>query len=448
RDPRMRADDPHWGEDGTIVFRDQTGIWTVKETGGDAALVLEGLWNRPSMLPDGSGILYTTPSFGLAFLDLSTGETADLVGEAVDPLYVHTGHIVYGHPTGGLFALGFDLSTHTVTGAPLPLLDEVLVSGPAAHFDVSANGTLVFTSGAGDGAQDYIVVLGPSEAVDTIPLEAASFDQVRFSPDGRSLSFNTRGGIRSDDRQVWIFDLVRESQRQLSFDGGHRAVWSPDGDHLAYSSEGPGTAGEDLWVHPTDGGSDPRHLDLGIPGDEHAAEWPLDTALVFESAGDLWVVNPFADSVVARPYGEAEYTETDFDLDPTGRFAAYTSDEYGRLEIFVRDFPTPSGKWRISAEGGSEPRWSADGRYLYYESLDGSMIMRTEVQVDAGVTPIRTEVAWRSPEGGRWDLDRNTGRAVATVPVQAGDSGPNIQLWVVVNWFEELRARTGGGGSQ
>jgi serine/threonine-protein kinase len=447
RDDEVAPQNPFWGEDGTIVFHTPTGvIWRVSETGGDAAPVSEDpLGGLPAILPDGSGIVFTTMSEELALLDLSTGEVRVLVGEAVSGVYAHSGHILYAHTEGGLFALPFDLETHEVVGDPLPVLDEVGVSGWWGHFSVSRNGTLLFTTGGFAVTNESIVLLDPDGAADTVRMPPVSVDQVRFSPDGGSITFNTGGGVRTDDRQVWVYDVVLESLRQLSFDGGRRPAWSPDGAHVVYSSEGPETNGEDLWVHASDGATDPRHLALNIPGDEHTTAWPLDTLIVFETQSDLYAVNPFADDAVARPYVEAEYGERGFDLDPTGRFAAYATNEYDRWEIFVRDFPTPRGKWRISEAGGLDPKWSADGRALYYVS-GGTSILRTDLNVDGGVAPLRTEEVWRLDDPiFRWDFDPATGRAVVAVPRESDDEGNDVEVWLVVNWFEELKRLTGEG---
>ncbi len=441
---------PHWGEDGTIVFGDQGtwDLWRVSSTGGDAERLGEGMGRSPFLLPDGSGVLFTTQGLGIGLLDMETREAVTLLEEAVDPQYVDTGHVLFGHPEGGLFALPFDLDTHEVTGAPIPVLDEVGVSGRIAFFTASSNGTLVFSESlSGSGlTEERIVLMDPDGGMDTVRIEPRSIDQVRFSADGRRLSFNSGGGNRSDDRQIWIYDIVSESLRQLSFEGGHRGVWSPDGGHIAYSSEGPETSGEDLWIHPSDGGADPIHLDLGIPGDEHAEEWAQDSVLVFSTQGDLYAVNPLAQDPQAYPWVEAEYGEFDFDLDPSGRFAVYTSLEFDRPEIFVRDFPTPQGKWRISSEGGRRPVWSGDGQSIFYQSLDNRSIVRVDLEVGAGVVPLGREVVWQADEFGRWDLDRDTGRAASTVPASSGPSGDRPdgnQFWIVVNWFEELNRLTG-----
>jgi len=56
---------------------------------------------------------------------------------------------------------------------------------------------------------------------------------------------------------------------------------------------------------------------------------------------------------------------------PDGRWIAYSSDESGRYEVYVRPFQSsPGGKWQISTGGGAYSFWSRDGRELYFMTLD------------------------------------------------------------------------------
>jgi hypothetical protein len=73
-----------------------------------------------------------------------------------------------------------------------------------------------------------------------------------------------------------------------------------------------------------------------------------------------------------------DFIGTTFDEDqasfsPDGRRVAYVSDESGRKEVFVAKFADPSQRRRVSSDGGIQPRWSRDGRELFY--LDGGTMM-------------------------------------------------------------------------
>jgi Tol biopolymer transport system component len=71
----------------------------------------------------------------------------------------------------------------------------------------------------------------------------------------------------------------------------------------------------------------------------------------------------------ATAASDTPFQQKQAQFSPNGRFLAYTSDETGRPEVYVRTFPDPSaGKWPISTAGGVEPRWSRDGAELFYWS--------------------------------------------------------------------------------
>ena len=83
-----------------------------------------------------------------------------------------------------------------------------------------------------------------------------------------------------------------------------------------------------------------------------------------------------------QPYLKTEFNESQGQFSPDGRFIAYRSDASGRDEIYVQPFPTASsGKWTVSTGGGIAPRWSGDGKELFYISADSKM-MAVEVSTN------------------------------------------------------------------
>jgi serine/threonine-protein kinase len=72
-------------------------------------------------------------------------------------------------------------------------------------------------------------------------------------------------------------------------------------------------------------------------------------------------------------------------VSPDGRFLAYSSDESGRNEIYVRPFPHGEGRWQISVNGGDNARWSPKGNELFY--LQGSRLMAVPVVAQPSFTP-------------------------------------------------------------
>ena len=240
---------PHWGDDGTIVFRAGEGLFRIAETGGEPELLLEGaLWAWfPRLLPGGSGVLLTDDrSLSIAVFDFETDTARTIIPEGVDATYVETGHILYAHPGGGLFAAPFDLNSLEVTGSPVPVLDDVslLQTGtltPRASYSVSQNGTLVYGAGgiAGGGVQRLLIVdLDGNE--EALVLGPRIIGEVGWSPDGQSIVYQgiAEGGQDSD---IYIYNVeLGTTPRQLTFEGANGyPVWSHDGTRVAFSDLAP-----------------------------------------------------------------------------------------------------------------------------------------------------------------------------------------------------------------
>ena len=75
-----------------------------------------------------------------------------------------------------------------------------------------------------------------------------------------------------------------------------------------------------------------------------------------------------------KPFLNSAFIETEASFSPDGRWLAYVSNESGHFESYVRPFPGPGGKWQVSIGGGNYPKWSRNGKELFYET-PGSRIM-------------------------------------------------------------------------
>jgi len=74
------------------------------------------------------------------------------------------------------------------------------------------------------------------------------------------------------------------------------------------------------------------------------------------------------------PIANTTFEERDGQFSPDGRWVAYRSNESGRFEVYVQQFPGPRGKSQISTNGGTQPRWRHDGKELFYISLDNKLM--------------------------------------------------------------------------
>jgi eukaryotic-like serine/threonine-protein kinase len=137
-------------------------------------------------------------------------------------------------------------------------------------------------------------------------------------------------------------------------------------------------------------------------------------------------------------------------ISPDGRWIAYTSDESGRAEVYVRPFPdVERGRWQVSRDGGSKPLWSHDGREIFYLGLNRALMAAEVALLDTELVPGRIAqlfdaTAYTLPEHGTgarpYDLSPDGSRfLMLRRPDAADDPLRTARIVTVVNWFEELR---------
>jgi Tol biopolymer transport system component len=444
RSNTLIASTPNWGYPGTVVFQSQDRLYRVSDAGGEPEVIDGGVnVRRPSMLPNGSGVLYGTTG-GIMLLAFGADTARLVVPGGADATYVETGHLVYGHQLqGGLFAVPFDLASHTVIGNPVPVRDDVDVQAANAFYSISRTGTLIYTTNPLDAGQaSHFLLLDMRGGIDTIPLSPRVFNWPRFSPDGERLAFNTGAG-RIEQRRVYTYDLSSGATTPITIGGGaHAAAWSPDGTLMVFSSEQAGTIAEDLFIAPIDGSSPPTRL-LNLPSDDHAMAWPSEDIIVINAAGaqDILIVDPNSPERVT-PYLAAEWRETELSVSPDGALAAYESHEVGRPQVYVRSFPDAREVRLVSVAGGISPRWAPDGQTVYYWSLTRDTLFAAAMGSGqgAGASPEVVAVLPRLLPG--WDVNPVSGQAVVGQAVEA-NAVIAAEIVVVVNWFEELKERMG-----
>jgi len=172
-------------------------------------------------------------------------------------------------------------------------------------------------------------------------------------------------------RDVWVLDLKRGVPSRVTFDplDERSASWGLDGQSIVFRK------GVDLYTKPLGAGVEQPFLVDGISKDPRA--WSPDgSGLVYRVSGvntssDLWMKPAQGDP---RPLVATPFAENYGEFSPDGRWLAYTSDESGQSDVYVTEFPSGQGKWRVSPDGGSLPRWRPDGRELYYLSATNQMV--------------------------------------------------------------------------
>jgi serine/threonine-protein kinase len=231
-------------------------------------------------------------------------------------------------------------------------------------------------------------------------------------------------------------------------------VWTPDGKNIVFSSNNPAAPGM-YWIR-SDGSGEAQRLTEGKLSEYPYSFSPDGKRLAFHQFGNNNSLNIFTALIegdAAHPkLGKAErflgtpFIEVAPAFSPDGRWLAYASDQSGTLEVYVRPFPGPGGRWQISTGGGTYPLWSRDGRELLFETLDYRvMAVSYTAKGDsfaAGKPRVWTETRLRSVGGtSNYDLAPDGKRLAAMVADDATGDKPPTHLTFLLNFFDELRRR-------
>jgi Tol biopolymer transport system component/tRNA A-37 threonylcarbamoyl transferase component Bud32 len=455
--PVAEGSRPHWGLNGTIVFACGGGLCQVSGAGGTPEVILAPdttgvsvTW--PHMLPHGRGVLFSTGATAedqaIKLLDLASGEVTHVADRGSNPRYVASGHVVFGHveeSVASLLAVPFDLGTLKVTDSAVPVLASITVFvGGATQLAVSDRGTVLYAAG-GETALRRLTWVDMTGGESPLPLTPGAFSVPRISPDGRRIAYQK-------DSHIWIYDVDTGSNQQLTFEGTNEyPLWSRDGRFIYFTSQRAGTLGSDGFRQGLDGLSPPEQLYARPAQNKPAALSPDNRWLVVREGSanlDIALLDLQDDSARFRNYLHADWNESLATVSPDGRWLAYSSNESGVQEVYVRGFPDPAGPWRVSDAGGTHPVWAPDASALYYWSPDA--LVRAEVGSGNGVvvrgrTPLFARGQYLvTGEGAAYDVHPD-GKRFLMVTADTNDIG---DIFIVANWFEEMKARMGEAGTR
>jgi len=442
-----------WRTDGTIIFATSEGLYQVGADGERKLLVKpdrgrgEVLFAWPRPLPGGEAILLTAVlqdanAPRTIVLDLQTLERKEvLVGSSAS--YVHGGLLVYA-AEGHLNAVAFDAATKTVSGKPVSFPDVqpgIASDNGAANFAVADNGTLIFSSPPRTALRtlEWIDRQGGRER---LAVEPAAYGYAMVSPDGSKVALER---TTRDNRDIWILDLKRLMQKQLTTGPNEDMlpVWSADGKRIFFGSNRNGTF--DVYSQAVDGGEEAR---LEFTGPE--TQFPNSPTpdgrqfLVLDQFKTLKLLD-FAHPGSLQPVLRGRFTQWTGQISPDGKWLAYESTESGNVvEVVLRSFPdTEQRREMISSGGGRFPCWgSTQSHELYYVRPDGAMMaVPITVSPDLQIGQARKLFDWRKPgqgvSGRQYDVAPD-GRFLVTAPVEPGLVSP-APVSLILNWLGGVR---------
>ncbi len=457
-----------WSRDGVIVFSPNGGgasIQRVAAAGGAPAEVTKtkGDQGYPVFLPDGRHFLYlarggSTEKSGIFVSSLDGTENRRILADVSGVVFAPpardegTGHILFIRENT-LIAAPFDAASAQIAGDPFPVAEGVsLIDNWYLPATVSDNGVLLYATGSSANGINQIGWYDRTgKSLGLVGAPGEVFDPT-ISQDEKSVVFERTTNAGGD---LWVRTLNSGRETRFTNDSSSNLApfWSPKGDRIVFSSNRTGVY--NLYEKASNGsGQDELLLPDNSP--TYPSQWSRDGRYIvyFEidpkNKRDIWVL-PTEGGPVNRkpiPFLRTEFDEFMGQLSPDSHWMAFTSDRSGRREVYVRPFPPSEGEWTISLAGGQAPRWSGDGKELFFETADGKMTAVPVNRAASGAKPFfepGTPVALFDAHWARagvdtlfqYDVTADGKRfLIATSGPGAASATP---LTVVTNWAAGLR---------
>lgn len=390
-----------WGGDGRVVFAPDraSGLFSVPASGGEPVPLTTLDTSRqetshwfPHILPDGEHYIYLVRSARPEHRGIYLGSRRSAVRKRLTAADSHAtftapGYLLYVREAA-LMARRFDLDRMELVGDAIPIAED-LTPGPSVRLAPFSASTAVLTYRPGGMVNTELVWTDrQGKPLHTVGA-AGRYLTPALSADGARLAVDLLDH-QAGTVDTWLLDMPRGVPRRFTFGPGVNGypVWSRDGSRIFFASNREGTwrlhgesVTEDSLEAPPDATDDLVLLESTNEVLPQSVS-PDGQSLIYvqrsDSTGfDVWLL-PLSGAREPGPLLQTIFNETHPQLSPDGRWLAFTSDESGRLEVYVRPVATRGSKWRVSIDGGCQPRWRADGKELFY--LHGRTIWSASIE--------------------------------------------------------------------
>jgi eukaryotic-like serine/threonine-protein kinase len=457
-----------WNHDGVIILGTFNGggpLWRISEAGGIPTAITaldrargEISHQLPTFMPDGKHFVYLrqgSPEVAGVYagsLDAKPGEQSRERIQATQLGASYVNGYLFFMRENTLMAQLFDAKWLQLRGEPVPVAESVGSQGSLAFFSVSVGGTLAWRTANQSGSYQLTWFDRQGKILSTFGQPGSDQSVVLF-PDGSRGA--VRDAARDADGDLWTLDFARGVRTRFTFrqSRGSGAVWSPDGSRIAFAA---GAVLDTVYEKASSGAGDEKEL-LKEPGKVHVpTSWSRDggfllyyTVDIPKTRDDLWVLPLQGDR---RPVLllATSFNELNPAFSPDMRWIAYTSNESGRNEVYVRPFTAagPSGapalgegKWQVSRDGGDFSRWSGDGKQIVF-AVPSNGTTFTAVDVKANGAALEMGVPQRlfvGPANNGWDVTGDGKRFLVAAP--QGAQTALAPVTVMLNWPALLKKK-------
>jgi Tol biopolymer transport system component len=375
-------------------------------------------------------------------VELKTGHT-DTIAVAAWARYSN-GSLIMGSADGTMLVQPFDPVGRKTTGSATALPARASVSAAnLPEFSVSDSGWLSYeVARRAEGSETLRMSIGSTDSTLLAGGPSnGSMEDPAISPLGNRIML--RYASSSGGGDLWLFDMASRTQNRFTVGGGSSPVWSRDGKRVAYFVPPQASLPEGIYVRTVDQTSSPVLLARGrfIPN-----SWTADDRSVVFGSGylggpqDIGMVT-IGDTAV-KWLMKTEFNERQPQVSPVGSRLAYTSTRTGRVEVYVQSMTGDAEPVLVSTNGAHSPRWSRDGRTLFYVEQGGGLVAAT-LGAGAGITVSnRTTVSRVMTRADINNLNTNwdmfpDGKRVLFIDISGGTDRRRIVL--IQNWLEFAR---------
>jgi len=446
--PVVESDGGTWSRDGIILFGhgETGGIYRISASGGNAEPATrmgskDEAHRWPAFLPDGRHFVFlidaeNTEDHHLGIGSLDSQDVTPLFNMISNVAFAPPGYLLFGR-SGSLIAQPFDAKTLGPSGDPIALASNLVTNGRShrREFSASGAGILTYRSANLDSRLTWVDASGnPLEAVG----DPGRYNLLALSPDKSEVVL---GKLDADGRtgDLWVLDLARNVTSRLTFHPGavHAPQWSPDGVAIVYSSAHDGPRSK-VYRKPVDGSGQEQLLFDNDKDNTPECVSPDGRNLLVSiwdlGNQDLWTV-PLEDPGKARQLTRTPFSEAWARFSPDGRWISYVSDESGRDEVYVQDFPAMTSRVLVSTDGGNRAEWRADGKEIYYvDSRDRLAAVAVTYGPSGGLQVSQPRELFRL-RGNSYAPGRDGKRFLVDLPAEDPLAAP---VTVVLDWTSSL----------
>jgi hypothetical protein len=352
-----------WGPNDTVVITPRTypGLTQVPAAGGDATPLTtpeDGQHHgSPWFLPGGYALLFTiydssnldlkSDTARIAHLTIASGQIKVLF-QGESPRFAASGHLLFTRDSS-LWAAAFDPLRAEVVGEAIPVVENV--GSPFAtstFYTVSDEGSLVYQTAATTVQTSELVLVDRNGIEEALSAAPRTYTLPSVSPDGQRIAVAV--GESSPGSDIWLYSLDSGTIQRLTFDGGSNPHWTPDGSEIRFTRFPDGN----IWSKAANGTGAARQLTSGRGPRwqvvrRHGVLYECD---IGRTNCDIGVLAPGQETgveLIVQTDHVADFPSVSRD----GRWLAYSSDESGQFEVYVRPYPNvDAGKSVVSTAGG------------------------------------------------------------------------------------------------